>query len=112
MVAFIVFAIHAVPYAMAYLCNEEAGCPVPSLLHPKSLSWQQLKKEAGWTGFSSLFTPEAFLATLGWYFFSLILYAVVPAKESLGVELRSGGRLKYRMNGNNLSNCFVHYLVS
>lgn len=90
------------PYAFALLCNEETGCPVPSLLHPKSLTWEQLKREAGWRGVSSLINLNAFAATVGWYFLSLVLYAFLPATEVQGTELRSGGRLNYRLNGMSL----------
>lgn len=84
---------------MAFLCNDVSGCPVPSLLHPKSLTLEQLKSEVGWRGLSSLWNINAFLGTLGWYFLSLVLYAALPATTVQGVELKSGGRLTYRFNG-------------
>ena len=36
---------------------------------------------------------------LGYYFLSLVLYAVLPASTPLGTTLRTGGRLQYRFNG-------------
>ncbi|KAF2101743.1 Delta(14)-sterol reductase-like protein [Rhizodiscina lignyota] len=97
-VAFITFAVHAVPYALAFLCNDISGCPAPSLLHPTSLSLEKLKAETGWQGVSGLLNTNAFLGTLGWYFLSLVLYAALPATTVQGVELKSGGRLTYRFN--------------
>lgn len=84
---------------MGFLCNDISGCPAPSLLHPSSFDLEKLKQEVGWPGFAGLLNAEAFTATLGWYFFSLLLNVVLPAEEPEGVELRTGGRLKYRMNG-------------
>jgi len=100
-------------YAFAFLCNDVSGCPAPSLLSPNKLftppilsrqtGWQHalevLKKEVGWPGFAGLLSMEVVLGTLAWYGFSLLLYALLPAHEVEGTELRSGGRLKYRFNG-------------
>lgn len=35
---------------------------------------------------------------VGYIGLSLVLYRVLPATETEGTELRSGGRLKYRFN--------------
>jgi len=86
-------------YAVSFLCNDVSGCPAPAILHPSSLTLEKLKKDVGWRGVSSIFNWQAFVANLGWYFLSLILNVVLPANEVEGTELRSGGRLKYRMNG-------------
>jgi Delta14-sterol reductase len=69
------------------------------VLHPSSLNLEKLKQDIGWRGFESLFNWQAFAANLGWYLLSLTLYAVLPATEGEGTELRSGGRLKYKFNG-------------
>lgn len=68
-------------------------------MHPKAFTLDKLKDEVGWQGFSSLINLQALAATTGYYFFSLFLNAVLPASEVEGVQLRSGGRLKYRFNG-------------
>ena len=100
-------------YAFAFLCNDVSGCPAPSLLSPSKLftapmlsaksGWQHgldtLKQEAGWPGLTGLINVESVLGTFGWYGLSLTLWALLPAYEVEGTELRSGGRLKYRMNG-------------
>lgn len=36
---------------------------------------------------------------LGYYFLSLVLQVVLPGVVTEGVELSSGGRLKYKFNG-------------
>jgi len=91
-------------YLLAFLCNDVSGCPAPSILHPSTLTLGKLKKDVGWQGFSTLVNTKAAVATIGYYTFSLILYALLPAQKVEGVELSSGGRLKYRFNGIFLSN--------
>jgi len=100
-------------YAFAFLCNDVSGCPAPSLLSPTTLftppalstrsgtqhALETLKAEVGWPGVAGLINTEAVVGTLVWYGLSLLLYVLLPASEVEGVELRSGGRLKYRFNG-------------
>lgn len=100
-------------YAFAFLCNDISGCPAPSILSPSKLfnppalsgyaptqyALETLKREVGWPGWAGLINVEAVLGTLAWYATSLALYAVLPAQEVQGVELRGGGRLTYRFNG-------------
>lgn len=114
--ALISFGLPIGCYAFAFLCNDVSGCPAPSLLSPHRLftppalstqpGWQHaletLKKEVAWPGFAGLLNAEAAIGALGWYALSLALYVVLPAHEVEGVELRSGGRLKYRLNGTSL----------
>ncbi|KAI7221535.1 Delta(14)-sterol [Hortaea werneckii] len=109
---FISFGLPIACYAFAFLCNDVSGCPAPSLLSPTKLftppilsrqaGWQHaldvLKVEVGWPGFAGLLSLEATLGALAWYGLSLLLYVLLPAKEVEGTELRSGGKLMYRMN--------------
>lgn len=99
-------------YVFSFVCNDVTGCPAPSLLSPNKLftaptlstqsGWEHgidtLKREVGWPGVAGLLNTKAFLGTLSWYALSLVLYALLPAYEVDGAELRSGGRLKYRLN--------------
>ena len=55
----------------------------------------------GWPGFAGLLNLQTFVAVLGYYASSFILYAILPATIAEGTELRSGGRLQYRMNAFN-----------
>ncbi|KAK7539091.1 ergosterol biosynthesis ERG4/ERG24 [Phyllosticta citricarpa] len=85
-------------YLFAFFCNDTSGCPPPSVLHPYTLSLEQLKQEVGWQGLSNLVNTKAFVATLGYYVLNLVLGKILPAQDIEGVQLRSGGRLKYRFN--------------
>ena len=107
---------------LAFVCNDVTGCPAPALLSPRKLftapnlgllskvpyftaesGWQHginiLKRDVGWPGWLGLINIEAVLGTLAWYGISLVLWALLPASELDGAELKSGGRLKYRFNG-------------
>ena len=77
------------------------GCPAPSLLNPKSLSLDVLKREVGWPedGIWGLGSWRAPGWTLAYYLFSAILYRVLPAQEVEGPPLTNGKRLRYRFNG-------------
>lgn len=99
--AAITIVLPLVCYLAAFLCNDLSGCPVPSALHPKSLSLAQLKKETGWpsNGILGLGSFKVTLWMLAYYAFSLVLQAVLPGEVVEGVELKSGGRLEYKFNG-------------
>jgi hypothetical protein len=111
--ALISFGLPIGCYAFAFLCNDVTGCPAPSLLSPSKLftpstitnksgfqnALDTLATEVGWPGFAGLLNTEAVLGTLAWYAISFLLYVVLPAQEVEGTELRSGGKLKYRFNG-------------
>lgn len=96
---FISFGLPIACYLFLFACNDISGCPPTSLLHFQSSTLDQIKKDVGWRGVSGLLNTKAFLATLGYYALSFILYAVLPAEEVEGTVLRSGARLKYRFNG-------------
>lgn len=97
------FGLPILCFVFAFFVNDTSGCPPPSVLHPKSFSLDRLKYDVGWQGFSSLINLQAFAATVGYYLLSLTLNVVLPATESEGIQLRSGGRLKYRFNGRSIS---------
>lgn len=86
-------------YAFAFLCNDVSGCPTPALLHPSTLKLARLKEEVAWPGLTGLLNVKAFGVVLAYYATSFVLYAILPANEVEGTELRSGGRIKYRLNG-------------
>ncbi|KZF23528.1 Delta(14)-sterol reductase [Xylona heveae TC161] len=96
----ITFGLPILCYAMSFLCNDVSGCPVPSLLHPSTLTWAKLKDEIGWPrgGVFALASAKGTLAVLGYYFALIVLQAVLPGQVAEGVQLSSGGRLKYRLN--------------
>lgn len=89
-------------YLFNFACNDVAGCPVPSLLNPRTLSWDKLSPEIGWpeAGIWDLASWEVTGVVLAYYLFSMILYIVLPAQEVHGTKLVQNGRpLKYRFNG-------------
>ncbi|KAL2123447.1 hypothetical protein VTJ04DRAFT_3902 [Mycothermus thermophilus] len=92
------FGLPLLLYTFAFACNDISGCPAPSLLHPKSLDWDVLKKEVGWPGITGLASWKATGWTLAYYLFNALLYRFLPATEVEGTELAGGGRLKYRLN--------------
>lgn len=75
-----------------------SGCPAPSLLHPKSLTWSGLKQEIAWPGLLGLINFQSVLWTLAYYGFSLLLQAFLPGKTVEGTKLRSGAKLQYKFN--------------
>lgn len=93
------FGLPALIYAFLFLCNDVSGCPAPSLLEPKTLTLEKLKKDVNWQGIDTIFSIKAFYGALAWYGFSLLLYTILPGAEHDGTILQSGGRLKYRFNG-------------
>ena len=88
-------------YLAAFLCNDVSGCPVPSALHPKSLTLATLKDETGWPvdGVLGLGSFKVTAIVLGYYAVSLLLQTILPGTEIQGPELRSGGKLQYKLNG-------------
>ncbi|KAF2271931.1 ERG4/ERG24 ergosterol biosynthesis protein [Westerdykella ornata] len=96
--ALISFGLPLFCYVLTFFCNDISGCPAPSLLHPSTLTLEQLKREVGWPGFSGLLNTNAVVGTTAYYLLNLALYAFLPADTPEGTELRTGGRLKYRFN--------------
>ncbi|MCJ1244143.1 erg24, C-14 sterol reductase [Trapelia coarctata] len=95
------FGLPLVCYLASFLCNDIFGCPVPSALHPSTLTLEKLKQETGWPGILGLASFKVTGWVCAYYFFSLFLQAVLPGVESEGVVLSSGGRLKYKFNAFN-----------
>ena len=98
------FGLPLVCFLEAFLCNDISGCPVPSALHPKNLTVAKLKEEAGWpvAGLRGLINLDATGWVLAYYGLSLSLQAILPGIEAEGAELGSGGRLKYKFNGQSI----------
>ncbi|KAL8973096.1 MAG: hypothetical protein Q9183_000165 [Haloplaca sp. 2 TL-2023] len=92
--------VPAVCYLTAFLCNDVSGCPVPSTLHPRSLTLQKLKEEVGWpsAGVRGLASWSVTGYVLAYYLSSLVLQAALPGVVTQGAKLRSGARLEYKFN--------------
>ena len=95
------FGLPILLYVFTFACNDVTGCPAPSLLHPKSIDLDTLKRDIGWPedGIWGLASWKATAGTMGYYLFSAVLYRILPGTEVEGTELASGGRLKYKFNG-------------
>lgn len=98
---------------MNFVCNDISGCPAPSLLHPKSLDLEVLKREVGWpkNGLCGLFTWDAMGWTLGYYLLNAVLHRVLPGTEVEGTVLANGGRLKYKLNCRSSNACCKIHLA-
>ncbi len=90
---------------MTFFCNDVSGCPVPSLLHPSTLTLAHLKAEVGWPadGIYGLGSWKASGAVLGYYLLSLVLQKILPAEEVDGTVMANGDRLKYRFNSTSIA---------
>ncbi|CAG8951137.1 hypothetical protein HYFRA_00006535 [Hymenoscyphus fraxineus] len=94
------FFLPVLVYAFTLLCNDISGCPVPSTLSPSTLTIENLKRDVGWpaNGVWGLASWDVSAKVLGYYFLTLVLHRVLPGEHVEGVELASGGKLKYKFN--------------
>ena len=90
-------------YLATFLCNDVSGCPLPSALHPSTITVTRLKEETGWPGLQGLASTKVTVWVLGYYLLSLVLQVALPGAEIEGVELQTGGKLKYKFNGRDSS---------
>ncbi|KAF6757146.1 C-14 sterol reductase [Ephemerocybe angulata] len=96
--AFVIsIVVPIVLYALYFGCSEASGG------HPPSLSLASLRENVGsavgsveW--WRSLWDWDASLAYLGWYAFCVASWAVLPGKWVEGTTLRTGEKLKYKVN--------------
>ncbi|KAL8729720.1 MAG: hypothetical protein Q9166_004548 [cf. Caloplaca sp. 2 TL-2023] len=87
-------------YLAAFVCNDVSGCPIPSALHPRSLTLAKVKEEVGWphNGIWGLASFKVSGFVLAYYLLSIVLQAALPGVVQQGVRLRSGARLEYKFN--------------
>lgn len=105
--AAITFGLPVLLYFFYFACNDVSGCPVPSLLGPRTLSWEAVRTEIGWPGVRGLFSLEVTGVVLFYYLATLILWRVLPAQEAVGTKLVQHGRpLRYRFNGEHAQSWF------
>ncbi|PWY95022.1 ERG4/ERG24 ergosterol biosynthesis protein [Aspergillus sclerotioniger CBS 115572] len=99
--AAITFGLPVLLYFFAFNCNDVSGCPVPSLLNPRTLTWDKWAAEAGWPadGIRNLFNWKVTGIVLAYYMLNLLLWKFLPAQQVHGTKLEHHGRpLQYRMN--------------
>ena len=73
---------------------------MPSVLSPSTLTIEKLKQDVGWPadGIWGLASWDVTVKVLGYYLLTLILHGLLPGEVTEGVELSSGGKLKYKLN--------------
>jgi hypothetical protein len=88
-----VLALPIVVYGLFFGCNRSAGCLqlFPTLSLPV------------WPQSAQLYSTEATLVFLGWFFGLLALHLLVDGKRVQGVVLPDGSRLTYKLNGGTTS---------
>ncbi|RKO91949.1 ergosterol biosynthesis ERG4/ERG24 [Blyttiomyces helicus] len=89
-----IFTVLGLPFAtllLNILCTSD-GFPSPSLYASPQTYLQTLYET------TKFWDPTAMLAVLGWLAFQSVLYVALPGPMAPGAELRTGGRLYYRIN--------------
>ncbi|KAG9099497.1 erg24, C-14 sterol reductase [Ceratobasidium sp. 370] len=82
-------------YALYFTCSEASGgCPPPLWALP--VNFVRSVQDLDW--WASLFDAKATAAYFAWYAFTVVAWAVLPGDWVEGVQLRSGGRLSYKIN--------------
>jgi hypothetical protein len=83
-------------YALYFGCSEESGgCPPKLSTWPDSIV-HSLYNLTWWKG---LWDTQASLIYVAWYMFCVAAWAVLPGDHVEGVQLRTGGKKKYKING-------------
>ncbi|KAH7903825.1 ERG4 ERG24 ergosterol biosynthesis protein, partial [Hygrophoropsis aurantiaca] len=90
----ITLGVPATTYALYFACSEAAGCPPPLALLPARFL-AAVSDVQWWAG---LWDTQAALAYAAWYAFCVAAWAVLPGDWVDGVQLRTGGRKKYKIN--------------
>lgn len=111
--AAITFGLPMLLYLFALTCNDVAGCPVPSLLHIRSLTWERLKAETEFeTGMRAFFSWKVTGIAVAYYVWSLLLWRVLPAREVHGTKLVHHSRpLTYRFNGKHAQHYTIFFFI-
>lgn len=83
-------------YAIAYACSEkQGGCPLSWSALP-SLLVESVSDPEWWKAQWDL---EGVLVYFGWYTFCIITWWLLPGDWIEGLPLRTGERVKYKING-------------
>lgn len=87
-------------YWLSFACTAEQCPPWPlaNLIGFHQAGYQAALTYKSW--WSSLWDNKAALVYLYWYLWTVVCWAVLPGRWVQGTELRDGGKVWYRMNGN------------
>jgi hypothetical protein len=96
----IILLIPTVIYTLYFTCSEQAG-GCPPALDTLPLRFLSAVSDLDW--WKSLWDTQATLIYLGWYAFCVFAWAVLPGDWVEGSELRTGGKLQYKINGGSSS---------
>lgn len=90
---FVTTSVPFFTYVLFYFCNEASGCQFP----PKDLNaaWQRMSAGVA----NSFLDGQGWAIYFAWYAFTVLAWAVVPGPWIEGAELRTGHKLKYKING-------------
>ena len=92
-------------YALFFTCSETSGgCPPPLWSLPVNFS--NAVTSLDW--WKSLWDTKAFLGYLGWYTFCVAAWYILPGDWVEGTTLRNGGKVKYKINGEEMNACGVY----
>lgn len=92
------FVTISVPLTLLYLtvtCDEELGCSLGYPLTHGNLLLEHAKNVLG----DACTDSTAWLVYFGWYAYTVLAWFVLPGKWVEGLPLRTGERLKYKVNG-------------
>jgi Delta14-sterol reductase len=101
---FVTLAVPITIYGLYFGCSEQTGgCPpsppniVPSIIDAVgNLKW-----------WKSLWDTQATIMYFAWYAFCVVSWKVLPGDWIEGVTLRTGGKIKYKINGAPRKTLFV-----
>lgn len=83
-------------FAFTFACSEKAGgCPRSWLELPTA--FLESVKDVDW--WKAQWDPVGFGAYWAWYVFTVVAWFVLPGDWVDGMPLRTGGRLRYKING-------------
>lgn len=97
-------ALPATIYALYFTCSEASGGCTPSL---RSLPSDFVRAVGDKNWWFSLFDTKAAIAYASWYAYTIAAWYFLPGKWIEGTELRTGGRIKYKINGGR----YIRYLI-
>jgi delta14-sterol reductase len=93
----ITLGVPAITYALHFGCSDNSGgCPPPLSTLTGDRIIQSLSDPNFWKG---LWDAQATLIYFAWYAFCVVAWFVLPGDWVLGVKLRTGERIKYKING-------------
>lgn len=93
---FVTLVTPATAYALFFTCSEQAGGCLPSVRYlPVQLA--NAITDVNW--WKSLWDTDAAIIYAAWYAFCLAAWAIVPGDWVKGSELRTGGAIRYKING-------------